>query len=91
MGVSKNCILTKKLLISRHVCDAFTREKFIERGKQIERVEEMRKDRMVEEDYFYKNVATCKRQAEKEKRFMRATSTSIGAWEADVPFIRLVQ
>ena len=32
---------------------------------------------MVEEDYFYKNVATCKRQAEKEKRFMRATSTSI--------------
>ena len=50
-----------------------------------------RRGRIVEEDYFYKNVATCKRQAEKEKRFMRATSTSIGAWEADVPFIRLVQ
>ena len=78
-------------MISRHVCDAFTREEFIERGKQIERVEEMRKNKIVEEDYFYKNVATCKRQAEKEKRFMRATSTSIGAWEADVPFIRLVQ
>ena len=51
----------------------------------------MWKDGMVGEDYFYKNVAACKRQAEKEKRFMRATSTSIGAWEADVPFIRLVQ
>ena len=31
------------MLISRHVCDAFKREEFIERGKQIERVEEMRK------------------------------------------------
>ena len=51
----------------------------------------MRKNKIVEEDYFCKNVTTCKRQAEKEKRFMRATSTSIGAWEADVPFIRLVQ
>ena len=59
--------------------------------KKESKFREMRKNKIVEEDYFCKNVTTCKRQAEKEKRFMRATSTSIGAWEADVPFIRLVQ